>query len=152
MTGALCANDLEEYLMSQNRNIELKADDYSGIITIFGVLLAVEYASGAYDLWDIFIGILCLLIGRHYVRAAIQKKDGFYSFITGCLLSLGWVGIISGICGIALLIFGQMKILEEKPSAFIIEQVRFVVFILLSIFLMKNKVTSKYAPNECKCI
>lgn len=134
--------------MSQNKNSQLGADDYAGIITVFGVLLAVEYASGAYDLWDIFIGVLCLVIGGRYVNAAIQKRDKFYSFITGCLLSLGWVGIFSGIYGMALLVIGKVELLKDQQVAYAIEQARFVIFILLSIFLMKMKVTSKYAPNK----
>ncbi len=132
--------------MFKNFSKHLEGDQYSGIVTVFSVLLAVEYAGGLYDLWDVFVGVICLYVGNSFIKGAREKADALYSYVTGCLLSLGVVGIISGIFGIYLLASKKLNLITGNQ--YIIELIRFIIFFILSIVLTKVFVIETKTPNK----
>ena len=74
----------------------MKADKYSGLVTSLAVLIAVFYAEGEYDGWDIFLGVVGFILGMKYI-SSIDGKDLFSTFLASALISIGIVSIIFGI-------------------------------------------------------
>ena len=116
-------------MSEEKTRTKLVADEYAGLVTVFAVLLAVEYAGGAYDIWDIFVGVLCFFIGWKYRQEAMEKMDRLYTFLTGCLLALGIVGVLSGVVGgcIQVFVYGLTKSLR---SPYWVDSLRCIVFLV----------------------
>lgn len=116
-------------------------------MTVFSLMLAVEFASGFYDLWDIFIGVLSICLGSIYWKIAAKKKDFLYSLLTVSLISLGIINSLTGIVFVFGAIFGL-----KQPSGmeqFWIENIRFILFGFIA-FGWYKKLTQKKSSIEKK--
>jgi len=72
------------------------ADRYSGLVTALAVLITVFYAEGKYDGWDIYLGVVGVILGLKY-RKAVSRSDLFFSFLTASLLAIGTTACIFGV-------------------------------------------------------
>lgn len=100
-----------------------------GLITVFAIILAVEYATEGYDLWDIFIGVIVIYLGVYgYWDKAKQENEFLYYVLTTNLLSLGILNIFN--C-IIYFIFGKEIFLLNN-------NISFIIFILTSFTLYKK--------------
>ena len=121
---------------------KLSGNEYANLVTAFAVIIAVEFASGAYDVWDGFVGILAIGLGFSFINEAKTKNDFWYSFITASLIGLGIISLIS-------LVFFVVSGFSEPggKDKFLYELLRFVLFIGLSFVIwykwVKNKPASK---------
>lgn len=57
---------------------KLEGKEYANLITIFAVILAVEYSTGKHDIWDLGLGIVSAFMGYSFVKEAI--KQTIFSF------------------------------------------------------------------------
>lgn len=114
----------------------LPIGSYEGLVTVFAVMLAVEYANGLYDLWDAFIGLLSIYLGSAYWRLAKEKHDFLYSLLTVSLISLGIVSVIISI----IFVVGAFLGLEQPAGieSFWAENVRFIFFLIIAFVLYKK--------------
>lgn len=110
--------------------IQMEISKYEGLVTVFALMLAVEYASATYDLWDIFIGTLSIYLGTAYWKQAIENNDFLYSALTVSLISLGIVTIISFIFYTVDLFTSYFSSMEKVK--FWAENIKFTVFIAIS--------------------
>lgn len=126
----------------------LEVAKYEGLVTVFALMLAVEYATGFYDLWDIFIGLLSIYLGfAVYWKYAKENNDFLYSSLTVCLISLGFVAAITGCIFVIAALFGHRQPYEEK---FWIENVRFIIFcaIALGLYKILNRQNTRSNPMQ----
>lgn len=114
---------------------KLEIAKYEGLVTVFALMLAVEYASGFYDLWDVFIGTLSIYLGSIYWESAKKNNDFLYSTLTASLISLGIVSIISGCVFVILAAFGIEQ--PSKIETFWVENLRFLVFSVITFIFFK---------------
>ncbi len=120
-------------------NLKLSKDinHYEGLITVFAIILAVEYSSETYDLWDIFIGLISIYIGCYgYWEIAKKETDGFYSILTSSIISLGITTITSSIIYMTYSCFYSIELI--KSYTFLIENIRFLFFIILIFFIYRK--------------
>jgi len=110
--------------MNEKFKPKLEINKYEGLITIFAIILAVEYSSDAYDLWDGFLGLLVIYIGFFkYWEEAKKEKDFLHSILTTNLIGLGILNTVN-----TLVSFG------EKES-FFGSNIDFGIFIFTSLIL-----------------
>jgi len=115
----------------------LESSKYEGLITIFAIILTVEYSSEIYDLWDIFLGLLVIYIGIFkYWDEAKKKKDNFYYILTTNLIGLGILNFINSIIS-----FG------EKYSC-LGDNINFGIFIVISLILYMIISIEKHTDNS----
>jgi hypothetical protein len=116
---------------------------YTELFTILAVIMAVEYASTDYDIWDLFIGILIVIVASKSTKT--KFKDKYILALTSFIFALGSINILAYFMTIAK--YNNMleylyKILIT-PIMFTISW-KFVVFILISIgFYYYNRYKSK---------
>lgn len=118
---------------------KLHGNDYSNLITAFAVIIAVEYTTGSYDAWDIFVGILSIGLGFSFIKDAKdehKKHDFWFGFITASLISLGIVSIISTF----IFILSGFSEPKEPTLVFLFELLRFGIFLSVAIFIWKKYV------------
>ena len=70
---------------------------YVELLTIFSVVLAVEYSNTSYDVWDLFLGIVVVIVSYKYLALLRDEKNFTISFLTSMVFSLGIVTIIGSI-------------------------------------------------------
>ena len=114
--------------------LKLEIAKYEGLVTVFALILAVEYASGSYDLWDIFIGLLSVYLGSLYWQKSEEQHDFLYSLLIASLIGLGIVTLIfGGFFVVATGVFG----FEQNSSpieTFWLENARFVIFGIITLW------------------
>ena len=123
----------------------LEIAKYEGLTTVFALMLAVEYASGFYDLWDIFIGFLSIYLGSVYWKSAKEYNDFLYSSLTVSLISLGIVAIFTGCIFVIGAFFGLEQ--PSKIETFWIENFRFLIFSVIA-FGCYQKLNSEKTHNK----
>lgn len=124
---------------------KLEIVKYEGLVTVFALMLAVEYATGFYDLWDIFIGLLSIYLGYVYWKSAKENKDFLYSSLTASLISLGIVAAITGCVFVIAAFLGFEQ--PSKMETFWIENCRFLLFGTIA-FGFYKKLNSKNAHDK----
>ena len=69
---------------------KLRGNEYANLITVFAVIIAVEYTSGAYDVWYSFItaslislGVMMIMSLVFYVATGYAELLGNDKFICG---------------------------------------------------------------------
>jgi hypothetical protein len=74
----------------------MKADGYSGIITVSAIILAVEYADSPYDIWDVLVGFLGVTLAVAYAREPRppSKVSAVFIALVGSLFSLSAITIM----------------------------------------------------------
>jgi len=112
---------------------------YEGLITVFALILVVEFGSGVYDSWDLLLAVIAVFIGLKYKVVAIELNDDFYTFLTSCLISLGLISLVLSILGWCSDIEHTMLRLN-RPT----ENLRFLVFLATTIYIfLRIKITSR---------
>ena len=111
-------------------------NDYSNLITVFAIIISVVYSSENYDVWDIYIGFITIIIGMAFIKDAKRLNDSWFSFFTASLLSLGVVVLISSIV-FTITGIEEPSYKEDKNIASLYEVIRFIIFLVMSFSLKK---------------
>jgi hypothetical protein len=111
----------------------LDANNYANLVTVFAVIVAVEYSSERYDAWDALIGIISIMLGYSFIKVAHQYRDKFYYFLTSSLISLGLLSVFN----VAYyFITGCPDISTKLPEElFMIELKRVGIFLVLTLII-----------------
>ena len=70
------------------RKIGQNTSDYTGIITVFALILVIEYDKSIYDKWDIVISLMAFLVGIFFAAKIKSKDDLVYTLLTSALNAL----------------------------------------------------------------
>ncbi len=114
---------------------KLSGNEYANLVTAFAIIGAVEFLNNGYDVWDIFIGVIAIILGYSFVSDAKINKDFWYTFFTTSLMSLGAVIIISAVFFI---LSGY-----DEPKSQLYELVRFIIFLIIGFFFKKKYIDVK---------
>jgi hypothetical protein len=76
-----------------------KPDRYAGLVTALAVLIAIFYTEDKYDGWDIYLGVVGLILGCKYTRK-LSRADWFFSLLTASLISISVVACVFGGIGV----------------------------------------------------
>ena len=130
----------------RKREGPLSRNDYAGLVTVFAVFLVIDFAGSDYDLWDIFVGALCFVVGLKYKGDPEALKDRLYRFLTGCLLSLGVLSVASGTVGTIARLYNTPSV--DEASTLELESIRFILFLFLAFAISSwlNKEMPKHTP------
>ena len=121
---------IKRFLLSIKPNMDNKSD-YEGLITVFAIMLTIEYTSDCYDLWDTLFGVFAFYIGYFlYLENDITKKDNFYKLLASSLTSLGILTILYSLLSI-------LGIIPDK-NTFIFSSIKLLVFIAIIYYIYKD--------------
>ena len=95
-------------------NKKIDGNEYANLVTVFAIIVAVEYSSGKYDQWDFLIGLVSVLLGLSFVKKSYENKDFFYTILTSSLISLGVVSIGSSIFSFIYLLSSEAILLADN--------------------------------------
>ena len=125
--------------------MKFKAEKYSGLITITAVIIAVEYSDSPYDIWDMLLGVLVIIVSFFYAKDVNSKKDGLFSvFLVGNLFTLGFIAILYTILFAIPQEFYSQCVVSVLHCRFGLLTTKFVIWFILMIastsilFLKKN--------------
>jgi hypothetical protein len=126
----------------------LPGDKYANLITAFAVIVAVEYASGLYDAWDVFIGILAIVLGYSFINPARKLGDFWYSFITASMIALGLTSIANALIlnvfsAVAPTCFNDV---ETRFGQFF-QVLHFVIFVIISFTFKKVYIKNEHQKS-----
>ncbi len=105
---------------------KLDGDEYANLVTVFAVIIGVEYSTDGYDIWDILLGVFAIVLGSSFIKNAKKNDDFWYSFITVSLMSLGLVNI-----------FGCFPFTSCNSTQFVPDSFnRFIIIDIIGIIIM----------------
>jgi hypothetical protein len=110
-----------------------KTEDYSNIITIFSVLLLIEYTNETYDVWDLFLGFVILLIGYKLKDNKEISSDRLYQFLFNSIIALGVFEIMNSLLAFSFWLCPTFKkcLLERFLPFDSLSFLRFLFFLIL---------------------
>lgn len=127
---------------------KLEISSYEGLITVLAVIIAVEYSGGFYDLWDVFTGLISILIGTKYWVLAKGKNDFLYNLLTVSLIALGVVSAVTGVIFFIGSFFGFSN--QQGIESFRAENIRFAIFVFISagLYWKLSRVSTHNKPMQ----
>ena len=108
---------------------------YAELLTLFAIILSVEYSDSKYDIWDIFVGFLIIIISLVYAQTEESKDDRLLAALISFNFALGTVIIISSL--FVLFIPATTSLYHLATCTLSIVTCKFSFFILISIIITR---------------